>query len=200
MIKIANSKEKSASQTYWKILILIVLMLNVPRLFSQDRYNVEFGIGYPFPDKKFFVYYDGVYSINTSLTYEVLENFYTGISFNFSKTKQDNPEVYTRYYIPNGIIKYKLGIVNNLFTSPEFGLGLVILNIKCSEYSYNEKQLGFDIYGKISIGFSVNNRIDLLVSYRFDYMYLQNDEDFTMLEYYRSMHLSNLCAGINFKF
>jgi len=200
MTKRNNSKGMRKSHLTWRTFIIIIILLCTQQLFSQDRINIELGMGYPFPDKKFFIYYDGIFSINSSITYQVANKLYTGISFNLVKTKQDYPEVFTRYYVPAGIINYKQNITGRLFISPELGLGMLIMSLKCSEYDYHEKQLGLDINGKLALGYSLNNLFDIMIFYRFDYMYLQKDEGFTMLEYYRNMHLSCLGASVNFKF
>jgi hypothetical protein len=194
------NKPKVYSKLLCYSVVSIMALFCTFQLYSQDKINLELGIGYPFPDKKFFSYYEGRFSVYSSLTYQVADNVYTGISFDYSKTKQENPNVFARFSIPTGTIKYRIGIVQKLLITPELGFGLFIMSLKCSDYSYSENQLGFDIYGKIATGYTLNHRIDICVSYRFDYMYLQYDEGFTVLDYYRTLHLSNLRAGVNIKF
>lgn len=197
MITQVKSTEKNANHIFWKIFVLVVILLYTPRVFSQDRFIMEIGMGYPFPEKDFFSSYNGIISISASASYKIFNQLYAGISFNYNSTKQKNPETYTRYYTPSAIIKYQLKIIKKLLIIPEIGIGTSILSFKCRDYQYNDNQIGLDVNGKIALGYALNNRINILVFYRLNYIHLQYDNEFTVLTVYRNLHISNIGASIN---
>ena len=181
------------------IFIIYYFFVCVNPIFSQEKFHINVDIGYPSPDEKFFTVYKGVIAANIGAGYKLTGALYGGISFNYIYTRQKNPEVNARYYIPALNIKYKQKLPFRFFVLPEIGVGLFFLNLKCSEYDYNDTQKGINLYGKLALGYPVSKLFDILLFYRYDFLHLKKDEEFTRLEYFRNLHISNFGIGINLK-
>ena len=181
-------------------LIICYFFVLVNPIFSQEKFHINVDIGYPSPDEKFFTVYKGVIATNIGAGYKLTGALYGGISFNYIYTRQKNPEVSARYYFPALNIKYKQKLPFRFFVLPEAGVGLSFINLKCSEYDYNDTQKGINMYGKLALGYPICTLFDILVYYRYDYIHLRKDEEFTKLEYFRNLHITNFGIGINLKF
>ena len=182
------------------IFIIYYFFVCVNPIFSQEKFHINVDIGYPSPDEKFFTFYKGVLAANLGVGYKLTGDLYGGISFNYIYTRQKNPEVRARYYIPALNFKYKQKLPFRFFVLPETGAGLSFINLKSRKYDYNETQKGINLYGKIALGYPICKTFDILVYYRYDYIHLKKDEEFTKLEYFRNLHITNFGISINFKF
>ena len=185
---------------YVSVFIIYYLFISVIPSFSQEKFYVNVDVGYPSPDEKFFTLYKGVLAANFGVGYKLTNNVYAGISFNSLFIKQKNPVINASYYFPAINIKYEQKLPFRFLILPEAGIGLSFLNLKSRKYDYNETQKGINLYGKIALGYPICKTFDILVYYRYDYIHLKKDEEFTKLEYFRNLHITNFGISINFKF
>ena len=185
---------------YVSVFIIYYFFISVIPSFSQEKFCINVDVGYPSPDERFFIGYKGVITANFGVAYKLTNNVYAGISFNSLFTKQKNPVVNASYYFPAINIKYEQKLPFRFLILPEAGTGLSFLNIKSSQYDYNETQNGINLYGKLAMGYSVNTMLSILIYYRYDYIHLNKDEEFTKLEYFRNLHIKNFGISVNIKF
>jgi len=181
------------------ILIICFFFLFVDSIFSQEKYQINIDVGYPSPDEKFFPVYKGVIAVNIGASYRLTGNLFSGITFCHLDTKQKSPDMNARYYIMSLNIKYKQKLPFHFFVLPETGAGLAFINLKSDQYNYNDTQNGINFYGKLAVGYPINKICDILIYYRYDYIHLSKDKEFTKLEYFRNLHVANFGIGINIK-
>lgn len=181
------------------IFIICLFFLCDTPIFSQEKFHLNIEVGYPAPGEKFFIFYKGVIATNIGVGYKLTGTLYSGFSFSYLYTRQNNPEVSAMYYIPSLNLKYKQKLPFRFFVLPEAGVGLIFINLKCSVYDYYDTQKGGNLYGKLALGYPVFSLFDILVYYRYDYLHLKKDEEFTKLEYFRNLHITNFGIGINIK-
>lgn len=180
--------------------IVCYFFVCVNLIFSQEKFHFNIDVGYPSPGDKFFTYYKGVIATNIGAGYKLTGTLYSGFSFSYLYTRQNNPEVSARYYIAALNSKYKQKLPFHFFVLPEAGAGVFLLNLKCSEYDYNDSQKGITLYGKLALGYALFPFLDILGYYRYDYLHLKKDKEFTKLEYFRNLHITNFGISINLKF
>lgn len=78
-------------------------------------------------------------------------------------------------------------------------VGYSFINLSNGEYNYAETQNGFNTGAELKFIWYSQAKVDYFIFGRYDFIYLDEDLNFTHLEYYRKVHLSSFGIGIKIK-
>jgi len=178
--------------------IFFIFILSGSSLLSQKNYfNVDLGLSQTY--KGFFYLYDGVIDAGAGYNHHLIDHFYGGFSFHIDYLNRSNTSARTMVYKPKASLSYDINIGSWFAINPVVFVGYSFLNLSNKEYNYTENQNGINCGGELRLVWRTENRVDLFIFGRYDYIYLTEDINFTQLEYYRRVHLSSFGIGLKIK-
>lgn len=77
--------------------------------------------------------------------------------------------------------------------------GYSFVNISNGDYDYAETQNGFNTGAELKFIWYTQGKVDYYLFGRYDFIYLNEDISFTLLEYYRKVQLTSFGFGIKIK-
>jgi hypothetical protein len=180
--------------------IYIVLLLLVPFFgTSQKASNFQFDIGLYQNYKGFFKLFDGVVEAGAGYNMELIKNLYGGAAFRMGLLGRKGTSSRTAIYKPGLNLHYYVHLSEKLALVPLASISYAFLNISNKEYKYRELQRGWSPGAELRMLWKREKKMDFYVFGRFDYIYLDEDKDFTQLEYYRQVWLSAFGLGLRLK-
>jgi hypothetical protein len=182
----------------FKILLVSLLFLSLSG-FSQHEssWTADIGLTQTYPG--FFNLYDGSVDIEAGYQTKLVGSLFAGGSFGVQFLKLDGSLSKTIVYKPKLNLSYRLKAGKNFRVIPLFSVGYSFLNIKNNEYGYATTQSGLNLSPELKLLWKTGIRTDFYFYGRYDYIKLNEDTDFTHLNYYRNVSLTSFGIGIVIK-
>lgn len=173
-------------------------VFSIPAL-SQEKHYFGIDIGLTQTYKGFFYLYDGVLDVGISYNKNLVKGLYGGGSFHINYLSRGNSSARTIVYKPKVNLGYQFQVTSWLSIHPIGFIGYSFMTISNKEFDYAETQCGINSGAELRLEWNNNAQVETYVFGRYDFIYLNNDEHFTRLEYYRKVHLTNVGIGIKIK-
>ena len=186
-----------------KIIIAFFIIFCCNKGFAQEKSNLNLEISKTFSEWTFFKRYKGTVDIGISYYYKI-DKFSLGISLNtnFLRRKPATIEnkVNSTIIKPGINLAYPINFKSNIYFIPKIRVGYAMININNKKYDYNKNQYGIYSSFELKLNYKTKGRIDYYFFMNYDYIYLDEDKDFTKLNYYRNVHFFNIGIGSKLKF
>ena len=168
-------------------------------LCAQEKRNVTIDIGLSQTYKGFFYLFNGVVEIGAAYNHHIVKSLYGGVSFHIDYLSRSNSAARTIVYKPKLNVNYDFKITPWLSINPMVFVGYSFLNLSNGEFDYAETQKGFNSGAELKFIWYSQASVDYYLFGRYDHIYLKKDINFTLLEYYRKVHLTSFGIGIKIK-
>jgi hypothetical protein len=149
--------------------------------------------------KGFFYLFDGIVDVGAGYNHHLVKGLFAGPSLHLDFLNRKNTSGRTLVYKPKVNILYEIQITNRFGIVPVASVGYSFLNISNKEFGYKETQQGINLSGDLRFIWKTNDRLDFYIFGRYDYIFLDKDEEFTRLDYYRNVYLTSFGIGIKIK-
>jgi hypothetical protein len=179
-------------------IVFLVLFLGVFSLtgFTQKDNRLSFDIGLPQTYKGFFYLYNGIIEVGGAYHLNPLKNFHAGGSMHINFLNR-NPETgRSIMYKPKLSLYYTINIDKKFQLIPTVAGGYSFVSISNKEFDYSEIQSGLSISPELKLSWKNDKRVQYYLFGRYDFIYLNEDLNFTHLEYYRRVNMTCLGLGI----
>ncbi|MBN2172946.1 MAG: hypothetical protein JW731_02360 [Bacteroidales bacterium] len=182
-----------------RILVIFFIFYCSTNLFGQQRGYFYADAGMSQTYQGFFYLFDGIVDIGGGYDYHLLNNLYVGPSLHFDFLNRKNTSGRTLLYKPKLNILYEIKVAKRFYITPVASIGYAFFNISNKEFNYKEIQQGIMLGGDLRLTWKTQEQLDFYLFGRYDYIYLDKDDNFTLLEYYRNVNLTSFGIGINIK-
>ncbi len=180
--------------------LYIVTLFLIPILgIAQKASNFQFDLGLYQNHQGFFKLYDGIIEAGAGYNMELIDGLYGGMAFRMGILGRKGTSGRTAIYKPGLNLHYYIHLSGKLAIVPLASISYSLLNISNKEYNYRELQTGWSPGAELRMYWKRDRKIDFYVFGRFDYIYLDEDKDFTQLEYYRQVWLTAFGLGLRLK-
>lgn len=180
-------------------IFLILTFFSCISLTAQEKRNGCIDIGLSQTYKGFFYLYNGVVEIGAAYNHHIVKSLYGGVSFHIDYLSRSNSSARTIVYKPKLSVNYDFKITSWLSINPMIFVGYSFVNISNAEFDYAEIQKGFNSGVELKFIWYSPASVDYYLFGRYDHIYLKKDVNFTLLEYYRKVHLTSFGLGIKIK-
>jgi hypothetical protein len=180
-------------------IFLIVTLFFWLSLHAQEKRNVTIDLGLSQTYKGFFYLFNGVVEVGAAYNHQIIKSLYGGASFHMDYLSRSNSSARTIVYKPKLNINYNIKTTPWLSINPMVFAGYSFVNISNGEFNYAETQTGFNSGAELKIIWYSDASVDYFLFGRFDFIYLNEDRNFTQLEYYRKVYLTSFGLGIKIK-
>ena len=177
-------------------LILILISLNS---FSQERNNISIDLGLANTHKGFFYLYQGMVDANIGYNLKLWNGLYGGAAFQTEYLKLNNTQANVLIFKPKINLHYYINFSDKFSIVPWMSVGYAFLQIKNKEYDYSDNVAGLNLSPELKLVRKTQSRVNYYIFGRYDYIYLNEDPEFTKLEYFRDVHLTSFGIGIYIK-
>lgn len=167
--------------------------------FSQGRHFFSFDAGLSQNHKGFYILYSGIINIGGGYNIRIIRHFYAGASLHLDYFKRINTTAGLIIYQPKVNLNYNLPVSDRIDLVTKIAGGYSFLRNSNKEYNYKEIQSGLNSSAEIQILWKTRDKFDFYLFGRYDYIYLDRNEDFTRLEYYRKVNLTCFGLGVRIK-
>jgi hypothetical protein len=147
----------------------------------------------------FFRLYDGVVDAGAGYQFSIFNKLYTGASFHAGFLNFKNTPARSVLYRPNINLQYSIHLSPRFVLDPMAGIGYSFVKITNNEFDYKEILSGMNYTGTLKLRWKSSGKLDYYVFGRYDFIYLNKDEEFTQLEYYRRIQLFAFGMGLHIK-
>jgi len=181
------------------IILLLVAIFSFISITAQEKRNVTIDLGLSQTYKGFFYLYNGVIELGAAYNHQIVKSLYGGVSFHIDYLSRSNSSTRTIVYKPKLNVNYNFKITQWFSINPMVFLGYSFLNLSNGEFQYADTQKG--VISGVELKFIWNSlaSVDYYFFGRYDYIYLKEDVNFTLLEYYRKVYLTSFGIGIKIK-
>jgi hypothetical protein len=181
--------------------LYIILLFLVPFSGnSQKASNIQFDLGLIQNYSGFYKLFDGLVEAGGGYNRELLKNFYGGAAFRIGFLNRKGTTNRTVIYKPGLNLHYYIHFSDRLALVPVATISYAFLNNSDKEFSYRELQTGWSPGAEVRMIWKRDRKMDFYLFGRFDYIYLDEDADFTQLEYYRQVWLTAFGLGLRLKY
>jgi hypothetical protein len=181
----------------YKIVVVILLFANTG--LSQGEHFFSFDAGLSQNHKGFYTLYSGIINIGGGYYIRIIRHFYGGLSIHLDYFKRTNTTAGLIIYQPKINFNYDIPVNRRIDLVTILAGGYSFLRNSNKEYNYRETQAGFNSLAEIQILWKTRDKFDFYLFGRYDYIYLDRNEDFTRLEYYRKVNLTCFGLGVRIK-
>lgn len=166
---------------------------------AQKSSNFQVDAGLNQNHGGFFKLFDGVLEAGAGYNRQIVKGLYGGLAFRVSFLGRQNTPSRTIIYKPRVNLHYSIDITKSMAVIPLISLGYSFVNLSNREFEYRETQSGLNTGGELRVLWKRERKLDYFVFGRFDYIYLDRDESFTVLEQYRKVFMTAFGLGIRIK-
>ncbi len=166
---------------------------------AQEKRNVTINLGLSQTYKGFFYLFNGIVDVGAAYNHQIIKGLYGGASFHIDYLSRSNSSARTIVYKPKLNLNYNIKTTSWLSINPLVFAGYSFVNISNGEYNYAETQNGFNTGAELKFIWYTQGTVDYYLFGRYDFIYLNEDKSFTLLEYYRKVHLTSFGIGIKIK-
>lgn len=181
------------------VLFLFVTFFFYLAIFAQEKRNVTIDLGLSQTYKGFFYLYNGIVEVGATYNHQIVKSLYGGGSFHLDYLSRSNSSARTIVYKPKLNFNYNFKINHWFSINPMVNAGYSFVNISNGEFDYTETQMGFNAGVELKLIWYSQASVDYYFFGRYDHLYLKEDVNFTLLEYYRKVHLTSFGLGIKIK-
>ena len=181
------------------IITFLAILFSYFSLTAQEKQNVTIDLGLSQNYKGFFYLYNGVVEFGLTYNHQIVKSLYGGASFHIDFLSRSNSSARTIVYKPKVNLNYNFKTTSWSSINPMVFVGYSFVNISNGEFNYAETQKGFNTGAELKFIWYSKAKVDYYFFGRYDFIYLNEDLNFTQLEYYRKLHLSSFGIGIKIK-
>ena len=147
----------------------------------------------------FFKLYNGIVDVGAGYHISILKEFYGGLHFNAGFLNYKNTPARTNLFRPKISLLYTIHLSPRIAIDPLLGIGYTFVRITNDEYAYATTQSGLNYSGKIKMRWKSTGKLDYYLFGSYDFIYLDKDESFTLLNSFRQIQLLTIGLGVNIK-
>ena len=166
---------------------------------AQKASNVQVDLGLYQNHKGFFKLFDGIIEAGAAYNKELIKDLYGGAAFRLGILNRKGTSSRTTSYKPGLNLHYYVHLSEKLAIVPVASISYSLMNISNKEYNYREWQTGWSPGAELRMHWKQEKKMEFYVFGRVDYVYLNEDKDFTQLEYYRQVWLTAFGLGLRLK-
>ena len=166
---------------------------------TQKASNFQVDLGLYQNHKGFFKLFDGVIEAGAAYNKELIKGLYGGAAIRLGILSRKGTSSRTTSYKPGLNLHYYIHLSEKLAIVPVATISYALLNISNKEYKYREVQAGWSPGAELRMHWKREKKMDFFVFGRLDYIYLNEDKDFTQLEHYRQVWLTAFGLGLRLK-
>lgn len=166
---------------------------------AQEKRSVTIDLGLSQTYKGFFYLYSGVVEVGAAYNHQIVKSLYGGASFHIDYLSRSNSSARTIVYKPKLNVIYNFKITQWFSINPMVFFGYSFVNLSNGEYQYTDTQKGINSGVELKFIWNSPASVDYYIFGRYDYIYLKEDVNFTLLEYYRKVYLTSFGIGIKIK-
>lgn len=148
---------------------------------------------------EFFKLYTGVVDLRAAYHLPLYKAFSGGISFNAGFLNYKNTPARVNILRPKLNLALALNVSPRITIDPAIGVGYSFLRITNNEYGYAKSQMGINYACNLKIRWKSESKIDYYIFGNYDYIFLDRDEAFSVLDVFRQIQLFSFGVGINIK-
>ena len=137
--------------------------------------------------------------INIGYNLKLRNGLYGGAAFQTEYLKLNNSQARTLIFKPKINLHYNINFSEKLSLVPWMSVGYSFLQIKNKEFGYSDNVAGLNLSPELKLVRKTQSRVNYYIFGRYDYIYLNEDPEFTKLEYFRDVHLTSFGIGIYIK-
>lgn len=180
-------------------MLLLVLSMTACTVFSQRASSFRADLGLVWNHQGFFKLFDGVAEAGIGFNMQVAGNLAAGASMRLGILSRSGTTNRLAVYRPGVNLHYRIPLSGRLAIVPQASIGYAFLGISNGEFSYRETRSGWNPGAELRILWTRQSPLDFYLFGRFDAVFLDEDPDFTRLEYYRRVLMTAVGIGINIK-
>ncbi len=181
-----------------KVLLFLIVFLPFV-VHAQEKSSFSAEVGFSQTYKNFFQLYRGILGIGLEYDKQITGNLFGGLSLHLDYLRIKNTSARTIIYKPQVRLGYAVRLKSRFEIIPAVLAGYSLLNLANKEFSYTETQSGWNSGAELKLVWKTHHRTDYYLFGRYDYIWLSKDENFTMIENYRNIHLTGIGLGILIK-
>ena len=182
-----------------KFVFILVLWMAFLSGHAQRTSNLQFDLGLVQNHKGFFKLFNGIAEVGAGYNRELARNFYAGAHLRLSVLSRSGTTNRLAIYKPGLNLHYFISLTEQFAIIPVISAGYSFLSISNKEYGYREMQSGFNPGAGLRFLWMRQRKIDFYLFGRFDYIYLDEDVEFTRMGYYRQIYMTAFGIGIRIK-
>ncbi|MCB2221442.1 MAG: hypothetical protein KQI35_13665 [Bacteroidetes bacterium] len=178
--------------------ILIFVVLTVSGQAQQSSF-ITAELGLLRNQNGFFRLFDGIVDAGVAYQFSILNKLYGGASFHAGFLNYQNTSAKSVLYRPHLSLQYSIHLSPRIAMEPQAGIGYAFVRITNQEYNYKNMQTGVNYSGTLKLRWKSEGKLDYYLFGRYDFIYLNKDDDFTQLEYYRRIQIFAFGLGLHIK-
>lgn len=180
-------------------IFLLMALFSFISISAQEKRSVTIDLGLSQTYKGFFYLYSGVVEVGAAYNHQIVKSLYGGASFHIDYLSRSNSSARTIVYKPKLNVIYNFKITQWFSINPMVFFGYSFVNLSNGEYQYTDTQKGINSGVELKFIWNSPASVDYYIFGRYDYIYLKEDVNFTLLEYYRKVYLTSFGIGIKIK-
>jgi len=181
-----------------KLILLISIIISLST-FAQEKKNFSVDIGLVNTHKGLFYLYQGMIDLNIGYNLKLWNGLYAGAAFQTEYLSVKNTQARTLILKPKVNLHYYINFSEKFSLVPWISVGYSFLQIKNKEFDYSDNVAGLNLSPELKFIRKTKSRVNYYIFGRYDYIYLNDDPEFTKLEYFRDVHISSFGIGIFIK-
>jgi hypothetical protein len=181
------------------LFLLIVVLLSANIVNSQERHFFSIDLGFTQNHKGFFSLYSGLVDLGGGYHLRIFNHLNSGISLHVNYFKRSNTTASLVIYKPKINLGYDFPVHNKIDIVTQISAGYAILRNSNKEFIYRETKTGLNASAEVKLLWKSITKLNFYLFGRYDYIYLDKDAKFTILEYYRQVNLTAFGLGIRIK-
>lgn len=179
------------------LIISLVYCIAIPGLSQRQYLSFEGGLSKNY--KGFYTLYKGILNIGGSYQLRVYKPLYAGMAFRINYFRRANTTAGLTLYKPGINVSAEIPVIKRIKIVLRMGAGYAFLRNTNREFGYKETQTGINSTAELNILWITKDKFDYYIFGRYDHIYLDEDTNFTRLEYYRNINTTDLGIGIRIK-
>lgn len=179
-----------------KLIQIVFLIFVVNNGFSQLNHEWSIEAGLIQNHQHFLQLYDGLIDIGAAYDIALFGNLSGGVSMNIGWLRRSNTSSAATAFRPKINLKYSIRLSPKLDVVPQASIGYAIVNLRNPEYDYKEMQAGINSGAGLRVVWDYSPKTAFFLFGKLDYIYLNKDENFTRLEYFREVYITTFGVGL----
>jgi hypothetical protein len=166
---------------------------------GQGASFVNADVGLTWNHQGFFKLYNGIVDAGAGYHISLFNELYGGLSFQAAFLNYKNTPARSAFYRPQFNLLYSIHISPRIAVDPVVAIGYSFVRITNIEYAYAQTQAGINYSANLKLRWKSSGKIDYYIFGRYDYIYLNKNEAFTQLDYFRQIQLFAVGIGLQIK-
>ena len=166
---------------------------------GQAIRHLEFDLGVLQNYGGFFKLYSGIIEAGGVYNLGLTRDLFAGVAMHAGVLNRKNAEQNAIFYKPAFQLSYNIHLSERVAIIPAASIGYTWVSIRNDSYNYKEAQSGLNTGVDLKVLWKTQERTDFYIFGRYDYVFLDEDNEFTELFHYRKIHQTAFGFGIRIK-